>query len=293
MMANMSLAEGQLQEMSKMISDCHMHTNFSPDADRGATPEVMIKGALEKGLKRICFTDHYDLDFPFETTNGDMTKNEFLFDLNEYFAVLEDLKEKYKDRIDIRIGVEFGLQRHLGTSYRKIAQEYPFDYIIGSGHVFGGIDPYYTKDTDGRPDQMRYKEAFIEMLDYIKAVEDFDSLGHLDYIVRYGREQQKFYSYRQFTDEIDEILKYLIAHGKALELNMAGVKYGLGFAHPHPDILKRYKELGGEMVTVGSDAHRPKHIAYAYEKAGEILKECGFGYYTEFIKRKPQSIQIA
>ncbi len=131
------------------------------------------------------------------------------------------------------------------------------------------------------------------MLDYIKAVEDFDALGHLDYIVRYGKEQQKFYSYRQFADEIDEILKYLIANGKALELNMAGMKYGLGFAHPHPDILKRYKELGGEMVTVGSDAHRPEHIAYAYEKAGEILKECGFGYYTEFIKRKPQSIQIA
>lgn len=276
-----------------MISDCHMHTNFSPDADRGAAPEAMIKGALEKGLRKICFTDHYDLDFPFETTNGDMAKNEFLFNIDEYFSVLENLKEKYKDRIDIRIGVEFGLQSHLGTSYRKIAQKYPFDYIIGSGHVFGGIDPYYTKETDERPDEVRYREAFTEMLDYIKTIEDFDSLGHLDYIVRYGKEQQKFYSYRKFADEIDEILKHLITHGKALELNMAGIKYGLGFAHPHPDILKRYKELGGEMVTVGSDAHRPEHIAYAYEKAGEILKECGFGHYTEFIKRKPQSIQIA
>ena len=75
--------------------------------------------------------------------------------------------------------------------------------------------------------------------------------------------------------------------GKGIELNTAGLKYGLGFAHPHPDILKRYRQLGGEIITVGADAHKPEHIAYDFGKAADILRSCGFEYYTEFKQRRP------
>ena len=114
----------------------------------------------------------------------------------------------------------------------------------------------------------------------------FDVLGHLDYVVRYGKHQAEAYSYEKFSDEIDMILRELISSGKGLELNMAGIKYGLGFAHPHPSVLRRYKELGGEIITVGSDAHKAEHIGYEFEIAGELLKSCGFRYYTEFENRK-------
>ena len=93
--------------------------------------------------------------------------------------------------------------------------------------------------------------------------------------------------YRKYAEEIDEILKHLISHGKGLEMNMAGMKYGLGFPNPHPDVIRRYKELGGEIVTIGADAHRPEHVAFDYEQAGEILAGCGFSYYAEFKGRKP------
>ena len=109
----------------------------------------------------------------------------------------------------------------------------------------------------------------------------------VDYVVRYGKNKEKEYSYKMFADEIDALLRELIEHGKGLELNMAGLKYGLPFAHPHPDILKRYRELGGEIVTVGADGHRPEHIAWEFDKACDILKGCNFKYYTEFKERKP------
>ena len=95
-----------------------------------------------------------------------------------------------------------------------------------------------------------------------------------------------------YADIIDEILKLLIEKEKGLEVNSAGLKYGLPFAHPHPDVLKRYRELGGEIITIGADAHKPEHIAYDFAKAEEILKSCGFKYYTEFFEQKPVFKQL-
>ena len=112
-------------------------------------------------------------------------------------------------------------------------------------------------------------------------------LGHIDYVVRYGNKKQEEYSYEANKDIIDEILKHLILNGKGIELNTAGFKYGLGFCHPYPEIIKRYKELGGEIITIGSDGHKPEHIAYDFGKVKDILTACNFKYYTEFKERTP------
>ena len=111
-------------------------------------------------------------------------------------------------------------------------------------------------------------------------------------MVRYGRHQAREYSYRAFSDEIDEILKKVIHMGKGIEMNMGGFKYGLGFCNPHPDVIRRYRELGGEIITVGADAHRPEHVAFDFEKAGDILRACGFRYYAEYRNRKPIFRQV-
>ena len=129
-------------------------------------------------------------------------------------------------------------------------------------------------------------------LENVKVMDCFQSLGHLDYIVRYGKMREKTYSCEEYTDVIDEILKQLIEKGKGLEINAAGLKYGLPFAHPHPDVLRRYRELGGEIVTIGADAHKPEHIAYDFGKVEELLKACGFKYYTEFFEQKPVFKQL-
>ncbi len=140
------------------------------------------------------------------------------------------------------IGVEFGLQPHLGERARDYVQQYPFDYVIGSTHMLHGLDPYIRENFQNHTDKQLYREMFEETLINIQNVKDFDSMGHLDYIVRYGLEREKAYSYKENADVIDEILKCLIQNGKGLELNTAGLKYGLPFAHPYPEILKRYRE---------------------------------------------------
>lgn len=261
-----------------MKADFHTHTNFSTDAD--VMPEDIIKAAIERGLERICITDHYDKDYPGEP-------HEFQLDTERYFQELGKLQEKYKGQIDVRIGVEIGLQPHLGEVYHQYVPAYPFDFVIGSVHIIHGQDPYYKEFFEGKGDAQMYAQAFEETLEDIKAISDFDVLGHLDYIVRYGKTQWQEYSYMRFSEIIDDILEYLISHGKGLEFNTAGFKYGLPFGHPHPDVLKRYRKLGGEIITIGSDGHKPEHIAYDFTKVSSILRECGYKYYTEFKGRKP------
>ncbi len=263
-------------------SDFHMHTSYSTDST--ALPEEMVKGAIQKGLRSICITDHYDKDYP---AHREIGEGAFLFHPDQYFEELQRLKKKYGTQIQIQIGVEIGLQKHLGKFYKEFVTKHPFDFVIGSLHIVKGMDPYYQEIFQTYGDSKAYQMAFEEMLEDVKSVDDFDVLGHIDYVTRYGKNKTAEYSYKKYADVLDEILKTVISKGKGIEMNMSGYKYGLGACHPHPDVLKRYKELGGEILTIGSDGHSPEQIAYAYEKAPHILKICGFKYYTEFYGRKP------
>ena len=272
--------------------DTHMHTAFSTDS--GASVRSMLDAAVKKGLHAVCITDHMDIDYPPQEGEEPHPEGQipFQFDPEEYFRTLCSIKEEYEDRLDVRIGIEFGLQPHLGEKCREMVNAYPFDFVIGSVHLIRGYDPYYGKIFEERPDADAYREAFEETLKCLENVEDFDVLGHLDYVVRYGKHKAEEYSYKAFSDEIDAVLRKLISMGKGLEMNMGGIKYGLGFPNPHPDVLRRYRELGGEIVTVGADAHRPEHVGYAFEQAGEILKSCGFRYYAEYKGRKPVFLKL-
>lgn len=266
-----------------MRADVHMHSNFSHDSE--FSPEQMICGAIAKGLEMICFTDHYDKD--------DMEwGEESIFEPEKYFEVLKSLQKKYRDKIEVRIGVELGLQPYLGDYYRKFVKSYPFEFVIGSVHVIESTDPASGKLFLERTDEEAYRIALEETLEDIHNFDDFDVLGHLDYVVRYGKNREQDYNYAKYSEIIDEILRTLIEKGKGLELNMAGLKYGLPFAHPHPDVLKRYRALGGEIITVGADGHSPEHIAYDFHKVKDILEGCGFKYYTEFKDRKPYFCQL-
>ncbi len=265
-------------------TDAHMHTSFSIDSE--STPEEMIQGAIQKGLKALCFTDHFDKD---EFAWGD----ESIFDPEAYFKTLVPLQEKYKDQIEIRIGIETGMRPYLGPFYDGLLKKYPFDFVIGSSHSLEGNDASTRIPFENRTDEETYRLMFREMHEDIMKFDNFDVLGHIDYVVRYGKTQVQSYSYRMFADEIDAILRRVIELGKGIELNTAGLKYGLGFAHPHPDVLKRYRELGGEIITVGADGHKPEHIAYGFDKASEILLECGFGYYAEFQERIPKFCKLS
>lgn len=264
-----------------ILWDCHMHSSFS--ADSPAPMEEMIKRSIDCGLKGICFTEHLDPDYP-ETPDN----IEFSLNIPAYMEKLSELKEAFAPQIEVRSGIELGLQTHLASQYRLLLEQYPFDFVIGSSHTVHGYDPYYPDFFQGRRENLCYMEYFESILENLSAFDGMDVYGHLDYVVRYGPNQNQFYSYGRYQEILDEILRTLIRKDVGLEVNTGGYHYGLGEPNPCAGIIRRYRQLGGGLITIGADAHTPDKVAFAFEKAAVLLKECGFSHYTVFRGRKPE-----
>ena len=266
-----------------MLADMHVHTEFSGDCS--AKIETMVKKAISLDIPMITITDHIDWDFP---------EPEFVFDIDmdAYQTSIMELREQYKKEIDIRMGVELGMQPHLVSRYQEYLSQYPFDFVIASVHLLQNRDPYYEHAFEGLTDMQAYRLYFEAYLENVKCFHDFDALGHLDYVVRYGREKERSYCPADYKDVLDEILRLLVDHDKALEINAAGFRKNLGFPNPHGDIIRRFKELGGDKVTIGCDAHKPTHIGWGLKQTEDLLLDCGFQYYTQYKLRKPEFVKI-
>ncbi len=265
-----------------ITADFHLHSSFSGDSD--APMEDMIRKGIELGLTELCFTEHNDFAYPVTESEP-----EGFFELNPDAFLYDFLKlrDKYADRIALRFGMELGLQPHLSRRNAAFAKAHDYDFVIGSSHLCHGKDPYYPSFYEGRPQEEAYREYFESILENLKAYSNFDVYGHLDYVVRYGPKKDEGYSYENYREILDAILAKLIDMEKGIEINTAGLAKGLREPHPCAGILKRYRELGGEIVTTGSDAHVPEQIGHAFDRAAEFLKACGFRYYATFEKRSP------
>lgn len=270
-----------------IIADCHLHSSFSGDSD---TPmEQMIREGIKKGLKTMCFTEHMDIGFPDSPTESG---NVFLLNTDSYLYELASLKEKYRNQLRILFGVELGLQPEVLRDNAVYAKSYDFDFIIGSSHVCHGKDPYFASFYEGRSEKEAYREYFESILENVRKFSNYDVYGHLDYVVRYGPNKDQNYCYDEYRDILDEILKLLIEKEKGIELNTGGFSAGLRDFHPCRDALRRYRELGGEIITLGSDSHDCARIGAHFETAANLLKECGFRYYHVFEKRIPEAIKL-
>jgi histidinol-phosphatase (PHP family) len=254
-----------------MISDFHLHTWFSGDSK--ADPEKMIERGIALGMNTICFTDHCDTD---------CGNSSFVIDVDAYIEKMSMLRDKYRHQIEVCIGVELGMQPHLAKQHKEYVNRYPFDFVIGSQHLVDGKDPYYPEVFQQREDREVYLHYFEQLYDNVRAFTDYQVLGHIDYVVRYGKYKEKQYNYAEYADIIDGILRKVIEDGRGIEVKTAGLKYGLGFPNPHMDILRRYHELGGEIVTIGSDAHAPEYMGYEFSRIAELLKHIGFGFFAKF-----------
>lgn len=247
--------------------------------------EEMIKRGIALGLSTMCFTEHMDYDY----------QDEGLFfevDMPAYFETFQRLRDDYAHKIRLLFGIELGLQPYLEKRCQSLVQSWPFDFVIGSSHVVNGRDPYYPAFFEGRTERDAYCSYFQSIIDNLKTFSCFDVYGHIDYVVRYGPHKNRDYSYEKYRELLDEILLLLTEKGIGLELNTGGFQYGLGHPNPHEDVLKRYRETGGEIITVGSDAHAPHRIGADFDLAKQILKDCGFRYYTIFKNRKPEFIRL-
>lgn len=268
-------------------TDYHLHSHFSGDSRESM--EEMIRRGIRLGLTRMCFTEHMDMDFP---AGGSDTPETFLLDTDAYMSELVKYRQQYASDIQILSGVELGLQPHLTQEMTSYTKAYDFDFVIGSSHICHHKDPYYPDFFEARSEEEAYREYFTSILENIKAFSDFDIYGHLDYVVRYGPHRDNHYSYDQYKDILDAVLELLIRQGKGIELNTSGIRSGLKEAHPCTDILKRYRALGGDIITIGSDAHKKEEIASHFDRARETLLSCGFTHYAVFEKRKPIFLKL-
>ena len=257
-------------------ADYHVHTAFSCDSE--VPMEEMIKTGINKGLTEIAFTDHVDFDPRYPFTN-----------YNKYIPFIKELQEQYKDKINIVFGVEVGLENRWADKINPFITEFPFDFVIGSSHAVETLDVYFDqkKYFEGRTKEQAYTIYFEEMLKNIQTCEGFCVYGHLDFITRYGMYEDNSLKYADYSDLIDAVLKALIERGRGIEINTSGFKYGIANTYPSLDIVKRYKELGGEIITVGSDAHYTEYLADHIDFAYDILKKAGFDYVCTFREKKP------
>lgn len=271
-----------------MLCDYHVHTDYSDDSVY--LMEDVVKDAIAMGLKEICFTDHVDYGIKIDWDCGqeiEYRNNEPLanVDYPKYMAEIKHLQEKYQDQITIKCGMEFGMQTHTIPQFKKIYDRYDFDFIILSCHQVEDKE-FWTGDfQNGRTQQEYNLRYYQEILDVIQHYKDYSVLGHLDLIVRYDKYGP--YPFENVKDIITEILKIVIADGKGIEINTSSHRYGLKDLQPSRDILRLYKELGGKIVTIGSDSHKKEHLGAYIEETKEELRQLGFDYYCTFDKMKP------
>ncbi|MRG87254.1 histidinol-phosphatase HisJ family protein [Salinibacillus xinjiangensis] len=254
--------------------DYHVHTDFSADCD--IPMEEMIENAKKRGIQEICFTEHIDYDYPDPTIS-------FLLDLDNYDQTIKRFQEKYKNKITIKKGVELGVQPHVLEDYNQIVNQEFFDFIICSMHTTDKIDLHSGRFFEEKSLNEAYEQYYGELLSCIKSFNQYSILGHLDLVKRYKYEPDVYH----FLDYIEEIFKVVIHEGKGIEVNNSGFKYGLGSAMPSEDILQLYKDMNGEIITIGSDSHSPSTLGTHYEETIELLKKTGFKYVATFEQQKP------
>lgn len=265
------------------LIDHHMHTQASPDADQNLSMENYIEQAIEKGYPGVLFTDHVDYDFAAPIFNEPI-------DYDRYYQKIVSLRNRFE--IPVLMGVEMGYQPHLNQRIDAFLNQYPFDFVILSIHMGDGLDFYNGDFFKGKTQDEAYQRYFEIVLQAVENFDNYDVFGHIDYIIRYGGFSQRMYDFERFKPIITRILQTIIQKNKGIELNTSGFRYGLGVMHPRLELLTLYKNLGGKIITLGSDAHYLKDYQKDFDAAIRLLSAAGFTEVAQFENRKPRFVSI-
>lgn len=264
------------------LADYHMHSKYSFDGHEEIID--ICEEALRKGLHEIAITDHYDL-----FTDGKYARN---VDFKSLYEDITKAKELYSGRLIVKAGIELGQPQVRLNESQDFLSIYDLDFVIGSVHNLEDaldVGEYDFRKKDIQALYFKYLEALTDMA--IKC--DFDVMGHITYPMRYVFQQIGSYpNLYAFREPIKKLYKLLIEQGRGIEVNASGFFQLIGRSMPDIDLVKLYKECGGEIITVGCDAHYLKHIGVTIEFGLEVVREAGFKYITTYEKRKPSFKRI-
>ena len=264
--------------------DTHTHCYHSHDSKE--SPRDMIKKAIDIGLEYIAFTDHFDGELTLLDGFDDIEQ----INLEKHFLEIAQLKDEFKDRIQVGVGIECGFMKEADRIYAQALKEFDIDIVINSVHTVEYEDCYLPSFFQKRTKAQAYSAYLKAIRDSLDSPYQFDSIGHIGYIMRKSIYDDKMLRYDDFSDILDDILKNIISKNKALEVNSHGGKV-IDFL-PTIEILKRYKELGGELLTFGSDSHNVNRIAEKYSLVVDVLKDLGFEYLFKYLAHKPIAVKL-
>ena len=261
-----------------MLADYHIHSEFSDDSV--CPMETVIKYAIAQKLDEICFTEHIDYG----------VKTDLNCDCEKSLMNFKKYRQIYKDKINLKWGMEFGIQTKTIDQYKELFKKYPFDFIICSCHQVDNLE-FWNYEFQKNKTQAQYNlRYYAEILNVIRQYKDYSVIGHLDMIKRY--DECGDYPFEKTAPIIEEILKQVIADKKGIEVNTSCYRYGIKDLTPSINILKMYKQLGGEIITIGSDGHKEGQYGFKIAETQKILKDLGFKYFYTYDKMQPMAHKL-
>lgn len=274
------------------LYDNHNHSQFSFDGGRTSVGKT-VNSAIGKGLAGVCFTDHCDFFVPPMKAKYEEYVPE-VFDVEARNAEIDKVNAKCPQDFHVFKGIEIGVQKSERDKIAAHLEKYSFDEIIASVHYLDDTDPFWGGYYEGKTWRYAYGHYLETLYDEMVWLGDrFDIMGHYDYVTRYAPYPECSILYKDFPDILDSMLRYLAENGKALEIN---TKTYQDFKGRTPvldkNILMRYRELGGEIISLGSDSHDADRVGFNFERTAALVSRCGFRYLAHFDKRKPVMLPI-
>ena len=278
-----------------MLADYHVHTSYSDDSEYPM--EEVVRDAIAMGLDEICFTDHVDYGIKRDWDDprgilyrpgGEGEPEQIALanvDYPRYGTEIAALRERYRQQITIKMGLEFGMQQHTIAQYEALFHSYPFDFILLSVHQVEDQE-FWTQDFQRSRTQEEYNLRYYEeLLALVQLYQNYSVLAHMDLITRYDRSGR--FPFSRVRPIVTEILRTVIAHGKGLEVNTSSHRYGLNDLTPSGEILTLYRSLGGRILTIGSDSHKKEHLGSYLPETTKALRNLGFSEFFTFEKMNP------
>lgn len=259
-----------------VIPDSHVHSEFSFDSQ--APIEASVVRAIARGITHITFTDH------FEPFIGSPDYPEF--DAEGFFRSIHKAKEKYADKVEILAGVEVGQANFFSESIERLLSSYRFDFVIGSLHYTeGSIDMAFQTYTMANC-RSWLEKYFLEAADVAKTGL-YDVFGHINYICRYMHRQKIPLNIHDYDDLAQLVLRQIVARGKGLEINVSTLRCKGFTSLPPIEVIKKYRAMGGEIITVGSDSHTAANVGICIKRGISLAERAGFKYIATYKDRKP------
>ncbi len=246
--------------------DAHVHSHFSYDADPAATLDAVCESAIAKGITHLALTDHYDIN---AVLDGIYTYN-----VSAAKAAVEDAKEKYGNLLTLSWGIELGSATQYPKAADTFLSKHKFETIVGSTHYMTGCDDFAYWDMKNITHE-DFSEAFLLYLAELTRMCELghsDILAHITYPVRYFIRAGHQFDLSFCRDELANLLNTAIDHGMLLEVNTSGYRQGMGSPLPDATVISLYKDLGGRLISIGSDAHTPADIGANYKETEDLLR---------------------